>query len=344
MTATSTIRVLQSFSRPRRTTNPYLTQLLGCLPPDVHASAFSWRAALTSRYDVLHLHWPETLLRASTRPRTATRQLRFAMLLLRLQLRRTALVRTLHNTEPHEQASRVERTLLQWCERRTTLWIRLNPLTTAPTDAPVVTILHGHYRDWYARYPRPAAMPGRILFFGLVRPYKGVERLLEVFQALPDGDLRLRIVGSPTSAALAETIEGAARADSRISARLEYVDDDVLADEVGRAEVVVLPYRELHNSGAALLALSLDRPVLLPAGPAVELLAVEVGPGWVTTFDGDLGSDDLIAALETARSERSSKPELGDRGWPQVGAGHAAAYRTAVSRARPRRGTTGRSR
>jgi len=338
---TSAITVLQSFPRRRRTTNPYLTQLLECLPPDVHASTFSWWAALTSPYDVLHVHWPETLLRASTRPRTATRQVRFALVLLRLQLRRTALVRTLHNTEPHEQVSRVERALLRWCDRRTTVWIRLNPLTLAPTHAPVVTILHGHYRDWFAAYRRPAATPGHLLFFGLVRPYKGVERLLEAFGAIPDAGLRLRIVGRPSSAELARTIERAAGADDRIGARLEYVDDDVLADELGRAELVVLPYRELHNSGAALLALSLDRPVLLPAGPAVERLAAEVGPGWVMTFDGDLTSEDLIAAVRAARSDRAPTPDLGARAWPQIGVDHAAAYRMAVARTRRHARTTG---
>jgi beta-1,4-mannosyltransferase len=331
------VTVLQSFPPPRRTTNPYLVQLLASLPPHVHASGFSWRTALTGRYDVLHVHWPETMLRASTPLRTLSRQVRFAALLTRLTLRRTAVVRTLHNTAPHEQGPRVERALLRWCDRRTTLWVRLNPTTTPPSDAPVETILHGHYRDWFASYPRPEPVPGRLVFFGLVRPYKGVERLLEAFAAVPGDDVSLRVVGNPTTPGVRAAVEQAALDDPRVSARLEYVDDDVVAHEVGSAELVVLPYREVHNSGAALLALSLDRPVLLTAGPSVAELATEVGPGWVSTFPGDLTGEDLTRALDAARTPgRTARPDLGAREWPDLGSAHAAAYARAVDRAHAR--------
>ena len=45
----------------------------------------------------------------------------------------------------------------------------------------LVTIdwLHGHYRDWFARYDQPAAVPGRLSYFGLIRRYKGVDVLLQ---------------------------------------------------------------------------------------------------------------------------------------------------------------------
>jgi beta-1,4-mannosyltransferase len=328
------VRVLQSFPRPRRTTNPYLSQLLSAMPPDVDVSTFGWRTALTGRYDVLHVHWPEVMLRGSSRLRTAVRQVRFAALLLRVTARRTALVRTLHNTQPHEAPSAVERALLAWVERRTTLWIRLNPLTPAPTDAPVVTVLHGHYRDWYAPHPREQASPGRYLFFGLVRPYKGVEALLAAFERLRADDVTLRIVGKPTSADLADAITRAAASEQRIGAHLDYVDEDVLAREISGAELVVLPYRELGNSGAALLALSLDRPVLVPDGPVVADLAREVGDGWVFTFDGELDEHDLTRALARAREPRVPRPDLSRREWSDAGARHAEAYRAAVDRVR----------
>lgn len=332
---TSTIRVLQSFAQPRSTTNPYLIQLAERLAPHAEVLTFTWRTALAGRYDVLHLHWPETLLRGRTRLRTASRQVRFALLLWRLRLGRTALVRTLHNTDPHDRGSWVERRLLRWCDRRTTLWIRLNPVTEPPTEAPVVTILHGHYRDWFARFPGGEPEPGRLLFFGLVRPYKGVEWLLTVFRALPDPQLRLRVVGRPTTPHLRSAVEQAEQQDSRVSSLLTYVDDAVLASEIARAGVVVLPYRELHNSGAALLALSLDRPILVPAGAAVADLAREVGPQWVTTFTGTLGPADLARAVESAQAlPPGAKPDLAAREWPDIARAHAAAYAAARDRVR----------
>ncbi|GEL98117.1 glycosyltransferase [Cellulomonas terrae] len=329
------ICVLESFPGPRPTTNPYLVQLLAELPDDVVASTFTWRRALRGRYDVFHVHWPEKLPRGSSRTKTLARQAATAALLLRLRLRRTAVVRTLHNAAPHEAGGRVERVLLRWMDRRTTLFVRLNPATPLPVHAapgvPVVTIAHAHYRDWFARFPRGEAMPGRVLFFGLIRPYKGVEDLLAAFHDLPDEGASLRVVGHPEDAALGRSVAEQAAADPRIGVRLEYVDDETLAAEINAAQVVVLPYRHLHNSGVALLALSLDRPVLVPAGGTATELAAEVGDAWVPTFTDVVGAADLAAALARTAPGR---PDLSARDWSVVAPAHAAAFRTALARVR----------
>lgn len=327
--------VLESFPEPRPTTNPYLVQLMRSLPADVDVMTFTWRRALTASYDLFHVHWPENLPRGTTRVRTAAREALTAILLLRLAVRRTPMVRTLHNTGPHEPGGRLERALLRWFDRRTTVWIRLTPSTVPPSRAPVVTIPHGHYRDWFADLPLAPAEPGRVLYFGIVRSYKGVEDLLDAFGEVSDDAARLRLVGRTTQDSVRDRVEREVRADPRISARLEYVADEDLADEVSRAALVVLPYRRLHNSGAALLALSLGRPVFLPAGSTAEELAAEVGPGWIVTFTPPLTGVALAAALAHVHDpRRAPAPDLSRREWPAGGQAHAAAFRTAVAHAR----------
>jgi beta-1,4-mannosyltransferase len=217
-------------------------------------------------------------------------------------------------------------------------WIRLNPCTVTPDLARTSTILHGHYRDWFA----PAAVPavrGRLLCFGLLRPYKGVECLLNAFAQLHDPSVGLHVVGSPTTSELREAVLAAASVDARVTARLEYVHDDALRAEIATAELVVLPYRELHNSGAALLALSLDRPVLLPASEVASALAEEVGPGWVHLYQGDLTAAALATALARSREVvRGERPDLSRRQWPEAGEAHRAVYLAALDdRARRRR-------
>jgi len=333
------LTVLESFPRPRPTTNPYLARLPHELPDDVRVLTFDWRTALLGRYDVFHVHWPEKLVRGASPLRTAYRAAATTALLVRLALRRTPVVRTLHNSTPHEAGGRVERALVRALEARTSAWIVLSPGTRlpahAPADAHVVTIPHPHYRDWYAEHPRPAARPGRVLFFGLVRPYKGVEDLLAAFAALPGDDLELRVVGSPESESLRRTVEELAARDARVGLRLSYVDDAELAAEVGASSVVVLPYRRLENSGAALLALSLDRPVLLPAGSTAEDLRDEVGTPWVDTFTYPLRAEDLRRALHRAGALTlgQDRPDLTRRDWAPVAAAHAAVFRAAAGRA-----------
>lgn len=331
------IVVLQSFPTPRETTNPYLAQLVRSAADGVTMRGFSWRTALFGRYDVLHLHWPEVLLRGTSRPRTALRRALFAAVLLRTRLSRIPVVRTLHNAQAHEAGPLAERLLVDLSQRWTTLWIRLNPSSTSPSSAPARTILHGHYTDWLAAHPQDDPVPGRLLYFGLVREYKGVEHLISTFALVPGSGLTLDVVGRPYTEALRRSLTEAAEGDERVTLQLEHVDDAALAREVGAAELVVLPYREMHNSGALLLALSLGRPALVPSSEVTAALAAEVGDDWVLTFDGDLEPADLDRALRRVRRPRTPAPDLSHRDWDTVAEAHKQAYLDAIAAVRPRR-------
>lgn len=328
--------VLQSTGKPDETTNPYLVQLLDALPENVEVRYFSVRDALFSRYDLFHVHWPEYLLRHRTAPTTLAKQACMFLLLLRLWLTRVPVVRTLHNLRPHEQGGTIERLLLGWLDALTTRRIRINA-AGRDADPATDTILHGHYRDWFAARQVPPSVNRRLLCFGLIRPYKGVETLLEAFGELPDAGATLRIVGRPVGPAMRQAVEDACAADARISARLEYVADEVLAREIGEAQCVVLPYRDMQNSGALLLALSLARPVLVPRSDANAALALEVGEEWVRLYDGALDAEVLAATLRAlSEPRRQSEPDLSGRDWPRLGMQHHATYVAALSAAEGR--------
>ncbi|HEX7802844.1 MAG TPA: GDP-mannose--glycolipid 4-beta-D-mannosyltransferase [Pseudoxanthomonas sp.] len=322
--------VLQSTGKPDDTTNPYLVQLLRALPENVEVRYFSVRAALFSRYDLFHVHWPEYLVRHRTPATTLAKQACAFLLLLRLWLTRVPVVRTLHNVRPHEQGGTVERLLLRWLDHLTTRKIKINAAERGD-DATADIILHGHYRDWFAMQQVPPSVQGRLLCFGLIRPYKGVETLLAAFRDLPDLAATLRIVGNPVGPAMRQVVEDACTEDSRASARLEYVRDEILAQEIGEAQCVVLPYRDMQNSGALLLALSLARPVLVPRSDANAALAAEVGEEWVRLYDGALNAEIIAATLRAlSESRRQSAPDLSRRDWPQLGMQHHATYIAAL--------------
>ena len=332
--ALTPITVLYSLVPPDGRTK-YVDQLVNGVPEAVTMRFFSWRAALRGRYDVFHMHWPELTLRGSNPVRRFLRRRAADLFVALLTARRVPMVRTVHNLTPHEQGSRAENRTLARLNRHTDLFIRLNPTTDIPFDALVVTILHGHYRDQFAKHPMPQARPGRILYFGIIRPYKGVSQLMSVFAGIPGGDLDLRIVGSP-STGQREIVEAASEKDARITSRLTFVDDDELVAEIGRAELVVLPYREMHNSGSILVAMSLGRPVLAPSTPANAALSDEVGPGWIIQYDGELTPDVLLNAVEKLRATppTEARPRLDGRDWKTLGVEHHTAYLHAIAVAR----------
>jgi beta-1,4-mannosyltransferase len=316
----------------------YVDQITAEAPPEVSITYRTWRSAFTGRYDVFHVHWPEFLVQAKNPLTSVGRGLLLLVLLARLRAGRVAIVRTLHNLAAHEDlGSRWQRWLLTVLHGQTTLFIRINPATELDTDAPVVTIPHGHYRDRFAPMEKQDPQPKRLLYFGLIRDYKGIDSVLDLAAGSADPELTLRIVGKPLSDAVVAQIRRAAELDQRMTARLQFVSDEDLVAEVTAAQVVVLPYREMHNSGAVLVALSMDRPVVVPRTEVNESLADEVGAGWVFMYDGVLTVEVVDLALAASALQGRRPPDLRDRGWAAVGEGHYQAYLRAVAIARPQK-------
>jgi glycosyltransferase involved in cell wall biosynthesis len=163
-----------------------------------------------------------------------------------------------------------------------------------------------------------ATSPTTLLFFGLIRPYKGLEDLVEAFDRLdPEqaDQFRLLVVG--------ETWEGwtlptEAIAASRYRDRITFVNRYVADDEVGRyfaeADALVLPYRRVSSSGPLNIAMAAGLHVVVYDLPA---LAEALGgyEGVVLVPEGDIG--ELSAALLRVREMKGRRVEP-RRGWDQV--------------------------
>jgi glycosyltransferase involved in cell wall biosynthesis len=331
--------VLQSFREPRSTTNPYIVMLWQSLKttPGVLVRTFSWRTALVGRYDVLHAHWPEILIQGRSGPARAVRELLMLLLLTRLWLFRVPVVRTQHNLNSHSSISKRQRSLLGLFDRLTVHWISLNSSTPVTPGQSVTLIPHGHYRDWFAKYPRDSSIPGRFAYFGLIRDYKGLDTLVCAFRDLP-GPYSLRIAGNPASPEKAEDLVRLAGGDERITFDFRFLPEDALVRTAREGELVVLPYQEMLNSGSLLAALSLDRPVLVPRLDVNEILAEEVGRDWVLQYEGQISAAALSAGIAAAgRIPPDSVPDLEARNWDRCGPRHLEAYLVAAELVHGRR-------
>lgn len=338
------LRVMQSFKHPRPTTNPYIVQLDRALDarPEIEHLRLSRSRALLTHLDVFHLHWPETLIEGSSPWKRLLRRAYLRVLLVKLTLDGTAIVRTAHNVEIPKDATGASRRLLERIEDRADFRILLNPDTRLPWDSPSMVITHGHYVDWFADIlrtgcgPAPTPDPDVLGFVGLVRRYKGVEGLIDAFRGTAPGaaDMRLRISGNPTSQELAREIRTRAGADRRIDLDLRFLPEADFARAIMGSVGIVLPYRFMHNSGSVLAALSLARPVLVPRTSVNAALRREVGQEWVHLFDGDLCAQDLLDFWHAVSGGIEGVPDLTGRDWSRAGADHVAAYRLAVAQRR----------
>lgn len=107
-----------------------------------------------------------------------------------------------------------------------------------------------------------AAVEGPVvLAFGLIRPYKGTDVLLEAFLRL-GGEAELWIVGMPRMP-LGPLRELAERVPGRVRFIDRFVPDPEIPAFMRRADLVVLPYRNIEQSGVLYTALAFGRPLVL---------------------------------------------------------------------------------
>ncbi|MGD9957028.1 MAG: glycosyltransferase, partial [Candidatus Nanopelagicales bacterium] len=126
--------------------------------------------------------------------------------------------------------------------------------------------------------PRPPVRaegePLRLLFFGKVEPYKGVEDLLDALALVPAGaDVALTVAGECRDPGLAARLRaGAARAGRPVDLRLAAAPEDEVDALFARHHAVVLPFRRVTTSSSAALALEQARPLVVPDLPGLAVL------------------------------------------------------------------------
>src|SRR5918995_951127 len=101
-----------------------------------------------------------------------------------------------------------------------------------------------------------------ILAFGLVRHYKGTDVLLEAFQRIEGAELW--VVGAPRMP-MEPLHELAERAPGRVRFVERFITDPEIPAFMRRADLVVLAYRNIEQSGVLYTALAFGRPLVLSA-------------------------------------------------------------------------------
>ena len=354
-----TVRILAWPAFDNQTGNPYNRLLYAPMADmgvtvDEFSPGRALQSALLGAHDAWHLHWPDDLLSITPRRAAAWRVAGLLGLMTLARWRSIRMVWTAHDLGPHESPH-------PWLERF--FWHHFVPRVDAVISLsehgleaarerfprlrgrPGFAIPHGHYRDAYPPAPPkdearraldlPAEVPV-VLFVGRIRPYKNVARLVKVFREMDAPErAHLVVAGNPASEALRRRIEAAAAGAERVRLALRFIPEAGLPAYLAAADLVALPYRDVLHSGSALLALSFDRPVLVPGRGAMSELQAQVGPRWVQTFAGEssnaetkqLTSEALRDALRWAlRVKRPARAPLGALGWDQVATQTVEAY------------------
>ncbi len=142
------------------------------------------------------------------------------------------------------------------------------------------------------------------LFFGYLREYKGLDVLLDAWPSVTVSrpEARLLIAGDPVKLSASQRHDLAQRAQQQSAVfRFEYIPLDEVSSYFMAADVLVLPYRKISQSGVLYLALALGVPVVASAiGPWKELLDDGVNALLVPPEDPEALAETLARVLGDA--------------------------------------------
>jgi glycosyltransferase involved in cell wall biosynthesis len=216
-------------------------------------------------------------------------------------------------------------------------------------DPSRVRVIHHGAFDYLTRLPAEKPLPSElegaegsvILFFGLLRPYKGIDTLLEAFRRVEGAELW--IAGNPRM-----DIEPlrtlAAEAPGRVRFLPRFVEDAEIPAIMRRADIVVLPYRDAEHSGVLYAALAFGKPLVLSAVGGFPEVAAQGAARLVPPEDPAA----LAAALSELVQDEGARTELGELAtrastgsysWDQAASQTLTLYRELLDR--PPKGNTG---
>lgn len=193
---------------------------------------------------------------------------------------------------------------------------RLVEVAGVPEDR-VHVIPHGTL-DYLTTLPEEAALPPElegaegpvVLFFGLIRPYKGLDLLIEAMAEVPGAELW--VVGNsrlPESEMARLRVSAAALpgGDRWVT---RFIEDSEIPAVMRRADVLVLPYREAEQSGVLYAGLAFGKPIVATAvGGFGEVAADHRALTVVPPGDADA----LSTAISRLVTDPAAREDLGRR-------------------------------
>jgi beta-1,4-mannosyltransferase len=265
------------FNPPENPENKYVQILVSYLRQNGHqvhpleSLLSSWK--LFRQLDLIHLNWFENITDKSRLAawKSFTKKI-FVLNLIKISNK--PLIWTMHNRMSHEKKTGL---LSRWLVKKLItnsdaiiIHSKESEALLMAEDAAVKSKVHYiPHPDFVESYgPTLPTQPSnalKLLFVGVVKPYKNIELLMEAAKSFK-GAVKLTVAGKPNSDAYKSKIEQLAAGIPEINLQLRFIEDKELPGLLAGADLLVLPYDlgSSLNSGTVLLAFSYQRSVICP--------------------------------------------------------------------------------
>lgn len=306
---------------------------------------------LFGRFDILHLHWPDNILshRYSVVVFFKLIALFVSMALVRLKGKK--IVWTAHNLRSHEQLHPLlERIYWRGFGRLingiiTPMRFIEGEIRKSNDFSTVENVACCPFGDWsdYYTYDNSGAAALRkhfgisekakvVLWFGFIRRYKNIETLIKVFGESGLEDATLILAGQCKDSSYKEQIESLVADVENVRLVAEFIADEDVGAYFTLADICVFPFRDVTNTGSVRLALTFNKPVVVPDFPFSRELGSVLGEEWIICYDSEVGlkPHDIHRALENSRHLEKERIDWGDYHWDQAASKVYAFYQSVL--------------
>lgn len=156
------------------------------------------------------------------------------------------------------------------------------------------------------------------LFFGGIDHHKGLDLLIQAFSHLPNKQgIKLLVAGKQQRNHLVDYKKLADEANvyNNCIFKIELISTDEMALCFSAADLVVLPYRNIYQSGVLLMAMSYQKPVLVSDIPGMTEV-IQTQHNGLTFRTEDI--DDLAKKIQWSRENRNRLLDFGYEGFCQI--------------------------
>lgn len=276
-----------------------------------------------NRTCTVHFHWLHPWTARTNAVRYWLERSLWICQIKTLKRRGITVVWTVHNLKDHDnRAERIDRDFSKLMARLSDRLICHSNQAADETanyfniDRDKIAVIpHGNYIDWYPNEINKADARRRLnipqhgtvlLAFGEIRPYKNTLGLIQAFRQANIADSFLVIAGRCKDPEHQRKIKAAIENDIRIKTYFNYIADDEVQLFMNASDIAVLPYRDILTSGAALLAMSFNLPLLTPK---LRCFEESPGPQGALLYDGN--GEGLVSAISRALSHPDQLISMG---------------------------------
>lgn len=253
---------------PKNTkTNSYISLILS---DDVEYKEHKWtlESILNRKFDVFHIHWPETYLNHTSLIKKIVFSFLVIIYLIYIKIIRKKIIWTVHNIRPHEDTTPKISGLFYFLLNK---FIDSYIFMTNSSKEEFYSTHKIKKEKKHSIIPHPLYKSkvrmnreknNDILFFGLIRPYKKVFTLIDEYKkTIHNGNLI--ILGNCTPSDR-NKLGKEKNNDNRISLELGFYEEAKLDQLLSISHGVIIPYKNITNSGVLFKAISMNAHILLP--------------------------------------------------------------------------------